>query len=266
MKTNKLDPELLILLNLNNLIHGDSKKIDYHMNHIKIAQKYAVIINNKLGCPVSNRKLSYIAFAHDLFKERGLNPNKNVIWNGITIPQDNIRYVRTNLDILEEYELDEYFNSSLQYHALASGIFLKKELNINDNELLYPIFFHSSMIVDIYKKLNWRIRTMIDIFMLADKLSSNYLKINFRESPVRIDLDQVVFGNKGKEFNYTMGLFIARLISQGKSPEKNSIEATEYYFQRLKEINPFISKDYSIKILGGNKIWPKRKSQVLTMR
>ena len=54
----------------------------------------------------------------------------------------------------------------------------------------------------VYEKLDKKIQTMIDITMLADKLSSNYLRINFRKVDVRIDLDQVVFGLSGNEFNY----------------------------------------------------------------
>ena len=260
-----INTESKMIYDLNKYIHKKSKQFEYHMKHIQLVQKYASIINERLGNPVSYRKLTYAAFAHDLFKERGLDPNREVIWKEIIIPQDNIRYVRTNLDILEKYQLDDYFNSSLQYHSLAAGIFLIKELHLDDKEILYPVFFHSCIIVDIYNRLSHKTRTMVDIIMLADKLSSNYLKINLNESPVRIDLDRCVFGLNGREFNYSLGLFLARLISQGKSTEENSVEATEFYFERLNRTNPLISKEYSIKMLGGNKKWEKRKSQALMM-
>ena len=107
---------------------------------------------------------------------------------------------------------------------------------------------------------------MVDIMMLSDKLSSNYLKINMRGMEVRIDLDQLVFGSSGKEFNYTMGLFAARLIGQGKSEEAQSSITTEYYFKRLKDSNPLISEEFSLKDLGGARKWPKRKSQVLRIQ
>lgn len=77
--------------------------------------------------------------------------------------------------------------------------------------------FHSCPIMSIYSTLNYRTRTMVDIISLSDKLSSNYLRINYKEkNEVSIDLDLAVFGADGKEFNYTLGLLIARLISQGK--------------------------------------------------
>ena len=231
------------------------------MNHIDYVNRYALEINKRLNSPLNIRKLSFASYAHDLFKEHGLDPDRKLIWNDHIIPQDNIRYVRTNLDVLEEYGLDEYFNTDIQYHALASGIFLIKEFGINDPEILYPIFFHSCPIISVYETLNPTLQLMIDIIMISDKLSSNWLRINLKKVPVRIDLDLAVFGSSGREFNYSLGLFLARLISQGKSTEEQSIISTEYYFKRLASLNPTISKEYTIKMLGGNKIWQPRKSQ-----
>lgn len=259
-----LSTDSQMLLNLDEFIQHNSKMYRYHRKHIKLVRRYAYIINDRLGNKLSKKKLSYISLAHDLFKEVGLDPNrKDVIWNDHVIPQDTCRYVRTNLDVLEEYGLDEFFNTDVQYHALSAGIFVRTELGVTDEEILYPIFFHSCPVISIYKTLSPRVRMMIDVTTLADKLSSNYLRINYRERDVRIDLDQTVFGNSGMEFNYSLGLFLARLISQGKSEEKQSKIATEYYYNRLCEINPVISKTYSIKRLGEAKKWPKRKSQVL---
>ena len=209
---NIINLENKMLLDLNVFIHHNNKMFDYHMKHINLVKDYAIIINKKLNSHLNIRKLSYIALSHDLFKERSLDPSKTVIWEGHDIPQDTNRYVRSNLDILEEYELDEYFNSSIQYHALSAGIFLIKEFGITDKEILYPVMFHSCPIISIYEKLDLRTRNMIDIIMLADKLSSNYLRINYRETEVRVDLDQAVFGSNGREFNYSLGLYLARLI------------------------------------------------------
>ncbi len=266
MKINNFDSECKMLLNLNKFIHHNNKMFDYHMKHITLVRRYALINNRLLNAHIDERKLSFIALAHDLFKERSLDPNKMITWRGIKIPQDTNRYVRSNLNILEDYDLDDYFNTDVQYHALSAGIFIIKEFNIKDTEILYPIFFHSCPIISVYQKLSKRIQTMVDIIMLSDKLSSNYLRINFRQVEVRIDLDQAVFGPSGYEFNYTLGLFIARLISQGNSKETQSKISTEYYYNKLCEMNPLISKDYSIKKLGGAKIWPKRKSPVLMRR
>lgn len=263
---NDISLENKMLIDLNTFIHHENKLFEYHMKHIKLVKDYAILINKRLNSHLSIRKLTYAALAHDLFKERSLNPElTDVTWKGINIPQDTNRYVRSNLSILEEYELDEYFNSSIQYHSLAAGIFLIKEFEINDKEILYPIMFHSCPIIPVYEKLSFNIRTMTDIIMLADKLSSNYLRINLRESEVRVDLDQAVFGSNGREFNYSLGLYLARLIGQGKSEEKQGCLSTEYYYKRLCETNPIITENCNIKKIGGNKKWEKRKSQVWTI-
>lgn len=261
MKANVFNPDDYALIKLNQEIQKDSDRLDYHMEHIKLARKYALIINKRLGYNLDATKLSYAALAHDLLKEHGLNKKKESIY-----PQDLNKYVRENLDLLKHYSLDDYFNTSVQYHALAAGIYLKKELHIEDLSILYPVMFHSCPIIDVYANLPFKVRTAVDIMMLSDKLSSNYLRINMKLMPVRVDLDQAVFGSSGREFNYTLGLFLARLISNGKSNEKQSKIATEYYYKRLIESNPLVSKIPNIKKLGANKIWEKRESQALMIR
>lgn len=263
-----LDLESKMLLDLNTCIHKENKLFDYHMKHIRLVRRYAMVLNHRLNSHISTEKLSYIALSHDIFKERSLDLTKDgtIDWNGHNIPQDTTRYVRTNLHVLEEYGLDEYFNTDVQYHALAAGIFLRTEFGITDEEILYPVFFHSCPIIPVYEKLSEKLRMIIDVTMLADKLSSNYLRINYRNSSVRIDLDQTVFGTTGNEFNYTLGLFMSRLIGQGKSNEAQSTLSTEYFYKRLCDQNPIISKNYNIKRLGGNELWPRRKSQVWRMQ
>ncbi len=259
-----LNPNERMLIELNTFIHRNNKMFEYHMKHINLVKKYALILNKKLNMHLNNNKLIFCSLAHDILKERSLNPEeKHKDWKNLTIPQDVNRYVRTNLDILEKFGLDDYFNSSCQFHSLAAGIFLYKELDIRDNEILYPVMFHSCPIISIYKTLPSTLQDMIDIIMLSDKLSSNYLKINYKKSKVRVDLDQIVFGNNGRELNYSMGLYVARLLSQGKNNTAESIEATKFYYERLN--NPLITEDCNIKKLGGTRLWQQRKSQVLTM-
>lgn len=256
-----LDMECKMLLELNDFIHHDNKMFEYHMNHIQLVKRYALLLNRRLDAHLDNHKLAYIALAHDLFKERSLDPSRtNLRWRGCLIPQDTNRYVRMNLDDLEEFGLDEYFNSSVQYHPLTAGLFLKKEFGIKDKEILYPVMFHSCPIISIYKELPKRTQTIIDIIMLSDKLSSNYLRINMREVDVKIDLDLAVFGSNGCEFNYTLGLYLARLISQGHSIEEQSMISTDYYHKRLCSMNPIYMGNTNNK-LGGATIWQKRKSQ-----
>ncbi|MCM1215424.1 MAG: hypothetical protein NC548_13005 [Lachnospiraceae bacterium] len=264
--SHRMDPESEMLMDLNETIQSiNEKKIKYHMEHIQMVRKYLFLLNSKLNLHIEKNKLSYIALAHDLFKERGLDPKRELEWRGHKIPQDNTRYVRENLDTLAEYGLDDYFNTDVQYHALAAGIFLRKELGITDPEILYPIFFHSCPIIDIYETLSKKIQNMVDMMILADKLSSNWLRINLNETEVRIDLDKAVFGVNGVEFNYTLGVFLARLIGQGKSTEEQSCIATEFYHKRLCEVNPLICNNVSVKKLGGNQKWQKRSSQASKM-
>lgn len=252
--------EAKILLKLNEIIHSNTPLYEYHMNHIQLTKEYLILINKKSNTKLDNQKLEYISLAHDLFKERSLDENKvSIQWKGHSIPQDTNRYVRMNLEILEEYGLDEFFNTDVQLHPLAAGIFLHKEFGIRDKEILYPIMFHSCPIISVYEKLSPKIQLMIDYMVLCDKLSSNYLKINEREINVYVDLDQIVFGPTGREFNYTTGLFLARLIAQGKSPGEQAILSTKYYHKRLCDINPLMPRNYTIKKLGGSKIWPKRQ-------
>lgn len=256
------------ILKLNQFIQHDRITFNYHMRHIELAKQYAIILSKKLDLEVDESKISYIALAHDMFKEHGLHKKNDgkISWYNHNIPQDLNRYIRLNLDILEKFKLSDFFNTDIQLHPLAAGLFLHTEFNINDPEILYPIFFHSCPIMEVYEKLEHNTKNLVDVMILADKLSSNYIRINERRQPVRIDLDKLVFGDNGNEFNYSLGLFAARLISQGKSPGKQSSIATEYYYNRLKAINPLISKNNGIKMLGGNKLWPKRKSQVLEMQ
>jgi len=211
-------------------------------------------------------KLTNISYIHDLFKEKYMKkimvPElEHLNFDNKEIPRDLNKYVRMNLNILEPFGLDDYFNSDIQLHPLAAVIFLAKEYGITDPQIIYPIAFHSCPIIPIYKKLDSVTNMMIDIVMLADKLSSNHLKIQ-RGEEVRVDLDRMVFGEDDREFNYSLGLYVARLLSQGDSKEENSIEATKYYYNGLKELNPLIQNEINIKTLGGQRLWPKRKSRL----
>lgn len=256
--------DINVLLNLNRFIQRKRKDFEYHMKHIRLAEKYALLLVDKLGTHIDPIEMSFIALSHDLFKDKGLHPSHDgkVSWNGHNIPQDLNRYVRLNLDILDKFDLTDYFNTDINLHALAAGIFIVKELGIDDPKLLYPIFFHSCPIMEVYNKLDDNVKEIINIMILADKLSSNYLRINEYSIPVRVDLDKIVFGESGKEFNYTLGLYIARLISQGNTPDKQSKITTEYYRKKVNDMNPLISDKFTVKKLGGIKIWPERKSQV----
>lgn len=257
-------PQLKMIIELNAFISNgvatsyNADMHEYHMSHINLVKKYAQYINNKLGNPVSDDKLEFIALSHDLFKEKFLNPEKHgeIKYSDHIIPQDLNRYVRTNLDILEKFGLDDYFNTSIQYHPLSSGIFLYKELGITDESILYPVMFHSCPIIPVYKTLYQEIRTMTDIIMLSDKLSSSQLGITLSRRKVNLDMDRIVFGDTGKEFNYGMGLYLAKLVGHGKSDEQYGLESVKYYYDRLHETNPLIPE----MKLEEKKKWPVRES------
>lgn len=255
------------LISLNKTIHGDHKMYEYHMMHLRFVKQYAMLLNRRLCFKIDPKVLSYVAYAHDLMKERSLKSDHDIVWKTNIIPQDTKAYTRLNLPTLEIFGLDDYFNSAMQYHACAAGILIYKLFGITDPNIMYPIFFHSCPILDVYDTLTPKVQNTVDVILLADKLSSNYLKINYRKVKVQIDLDQAVFGSDGRELNYRLGLFLARLISQGEHPDKYSAAATKMYYDRFIQMNPIISKNYSAKrILGGAKIWPERKSQAWMIR
>jgi HD superfamily phosphohydrolase YqeK len=187
-------------------------------------------------------RLRYSAYAHDLLKGKHFDSTKDeMMIGGYQIPQDLNRYVRTNLDTLDRYGVGDYFNTDIQLHSLASGLFLIKEFGVEDPKILFPIFFHSCPILPVYQQLDKTTQLMVDIIMLADKLSSTKLKAKLNKG-THVNLQQSVFGESGKEFNFTQGLLLARLISQGKSKEEYSRQMTEHYYQRLVQLNPILTK------------------------
>jgi HD superfamily phosphohydrolase YqeK len=241
------------------------KNAVYYRLHVGVMIEYMHVIASKLNLVLPGSTINIICRSHDILKfatvpEESKRPSH---WNNIEIPWDINRYVRMNLDVLEEYMLDEYFNTDVQLHPLAAGIFLHKELGFTKPDILYPVMFHSCPILNVYRELPPHIQRNIDIVVLADKLSSNYLKINYLKTEVRVDLDKLVFGEEGNEFNYTFGLFVARLIGQGNSRRKHTMEMTDHYHKRLMGINPLIPKKYSLRRLGGSMVCPERKSRVL---
>lgn len=254
-KIKMLSPKELI--QMNEFIHKDYENLEYHMAHIKLANKYALMINERLGKPVDDEKLTICALSHDLLKEHGLKPGNIVDYSGIVIPQDTTDYVRRNLEVLEDYGMDDYFSSDASYHALAAAIFMRKELDISDPHLLWPVMFHSCPIISVYEELIPEIKTEIDIIALADKLSSNMLKINMLDKKAKCDLDMIVFGESGNEFSYTLGLYIARLIATDKSCGHQGRIANTYYHSRLCTNSLIVN---NIK-LEGKELWPKRKQR-----
>ena len=260
----------VFIYNLTKFIHEPIREKTYYFEHIKLMQWYARQLCRAQSFHdfIDKTKLDFIANAHDLFKEKYIKDQEipDFRFEGILIPKYLNRYVRMNLKVLEPYGLDDYFNSDIGLHPLAITIFLIKELGVTDEELIYPIAFHSCPILPIYEKLDLNIKDMVDIIMLADKLSSNQINIHLKDKPVYVDLDRMVFGDNDNEVNYTLGLYVARLIGHATSNEEQSTQITEYYYHRLKELNPLIGKENNINNLGGLKIWPKRRFRLSQMQ
>lgn len=212
----------------------------YRIEHLELTAKYALELADhfpQLG-QTERFELTYAARAHDLLKVKGYDPESSKVHvSTYELELDLNRYVRLNLDHLKPFGLDIYFNTDVQLHALASGMFVNLELKIDDSRILYPIFFHSCPILPIYERLDDRTKLMVDIIVLADKLSSGHLK----PGKCTIDLERAVFGASGYEFNFTGGVYLARLISQGGSTEKYSRLMTEYYHRRWVDQNPVVA-------------------------
>ena len=250
------------ILELNRKIRKGCKDQEYHMQHIGLAKDYAMFIRKKLGESTDRHKLGFAALSHDLLKEN--YDKKDLFIDGMHIPGDLEKYVSSNIELLSTYHITPaMIKTDLQAHALGAAIFLIREYHINDPEIIYPVLFHSLPIIEIYRELPEKIQQMIDIMVLADKLSSNWLRINMNEEKVRCDLDQIVFGKDGKEFNFSLGLYLARVIGAGKNPDYTSDASTLYYFHRLRATNPLIQEKLSMKkSLGEKQKWPKRNSVV----
>lgn len=235
---NKLSIEKMIQLNY--LIHNKNSRVNYHMNHIKLSARYASKLCDMTNNKRLKRKMQFIMITHDLLKDKCFDDKVNEIKiNNYIIPTNLNWYVRTNLDVLIPYKLDDLFNTSIGLHPLAVGIFMIKTFHINDESILYPLMFHSCPIISIYKTLSNDIKFMVDITMLSDKLSSSTICKN-NNKPIPYDLHKITFGENDNELNLSLALYITRLITQKKSNEKYSIEATKHYLDRLKRINPLI--------------------------
>ena len=250
------------ILKLNEEIRrqDDLKSMPYHMRHIRMVKDYAVMMNRKLGEPVQRHKLGLAALAHDLLKEHDRERDLSI--EGMFIPGDNKKYLEDNMNILQEYGLQSYAQEP-RLHAFAAGVFLHKEYHIEDPAIVFPVLFHSCPIISVYQTLSSEVRTAVDIIMLADKLSSNWLKINFSDKKVRCDLDKMVFGPSRKEFNYELGLYVARLIAMDDEEEEQSDIATAHYYHRLKETNPLIKRKKIQKSLGDKQKWPEKRASTL---
>ena len=234
------DRDIHAIKRLTHLIHGEHDP--YRIEHLHLTATYAKRIATLLGGfnNLDLYQLRFSAHAHDLLKEKFFDSSSTEIEiAGYRVPQDLNRYVRLNLATLEPYNLDEYFNTDVQLHALAAGIFLIKEFKISDSAIIYPVCFHSCPILPVYEGLDERLRNSVDIILLSDKLSSWHLKAELGKKS-SFDLVQAVFGENGKEFNFSLGLLLARLIGQGSSTEEYSLMMTEYYYQRAVKLNPLL--------------------------
>lgn len=256
---------LMLLREINSKIHTDGRL--HHIENVEyIIDMISNISTNYQNTPDLDLKI--IAAAHDLFKElnfegeyvfRSISPNLSEREIIFTIPSDLRRYVRTNLDILEIFGLDYYFNTDVGLHALSAGIFLYKEFGIKDPNILYPIFFHTCPIVEVYDKLDDIIKNNCELLILADKLDkfdrktfeyenindeSKKIKMKKNDKYLRYNLREILFGKMGNEFNKRLAIFTIRYLEAGN---KDGIEAKntyQYFYDLARETNPFLPKKY----------------------
>ena len=232
------------------------------MAHLELFKMYAFEINLRLGSPFSQEDLATIAYAHDIFKDD--NHRVQYTNNGEDI------FV-TKEDILSRYGSSiEYFGfkkgekAALSEHAKCAALFIMncEEIVDYNKDILYPIIFHSLPILRVYRDLTREIQLMIDLTVVADKCSSNYLRIQ-QYVPCNFRMDDILFGMDGKEFNFTTALFAARLIgSEGYNDDFNK-DINTFYLHRLNRINPFVINKLNIKDYGRKKIWERKQSILL---
>lgn len=257
----KLNLNVDVLKDMDAFISKENIWREYHKKHIHLVYEYAKVLNERLGNKLDNNKLQLSAYAHDILKESSLVISKDgtVFYEDINIPQDLRKYIKDNKEITDSFGLPENINNEAMFHGIAISILMKKEFGIDDMNILYPIIFHSCIIVDIYEKLSEETQLYIDAIRLADKLSSNYLKLNAGKK-VRCFIEDMVFG-PNNDFNFTIGVYIARLIG-GTSDNELDKKAIKFEYDRVRKIYPFIDIKKK-KELGEKKLWEKRNSKVL---
>jgi len=242
-----------------------SDKENYRIRHARLTVDYTERLMRSFHILVvdDRRKLSIAARFHDLLKADATlgSGSSQLVFAKMAelgFPTDLKEYIYTNSEYFPTLGV-QGFTENIAEHALALVLHMLVHYDILDREILYPILFHSCPILPTYSKLNQRRQTMIDIITLADKLSSNALRLlgdaDGKKAPFNLHL--AVFGVDDCEFNFTEGLFLARLLSQGKSQDPYSLVMTQYYFQRLKERSPLWAKTNNIPNLKDLRIKKK---------
>ena len=252
--------EKLIALGEMTREHCSQELKQYHKDHCRKLIEYGNDIFAHLGIHDCRWELELIAYGHDLFKKYSLDRGELEL-EGIKIPYDTKKYIDENKDVLEKFGLSMIDSENFSKHPTAAGIFLYKELGIEDPALIYPVFFHSCPVVSVYRELDERTRTLVDVVMLADKLSANSLTRDFKKWHKKVNMDLCLYGETGREFNYTNALLTAKILGQAGSKDVISVESVRYYYYRACEQNPALDK-YS-RLLGGKKPWKLKKVETL---
>ena len=251
-----------ILKELNEKWYSDLRTHKYHMAHLELFKRYAFEINLRLGHPFQEEDLATIAYAHDLFKDD--NPKVKYTNHGedILVTKESIQKKYGNS--IEYFGFKKKEKSVLSEHAKCAALFVMncEELSDYNKDILYPIIFHSLPILRVYQDLTQEIQLMVDITVVVDKCSSNYLKIQ-QYVPCYFRMEDILFGADGKEFNFSAALFAARLIGSEKYSDEVNKDINTFYLNRLNRINPFIMDKIHIKEYGRKKIWERKPSILL---
>lgn len=235
---------LKMLINMNIYLHIYEDKFYYHIKHCWLMEKFMNIIASKDTSFNYNRELlPIIAWSHDLLKDR----------------EDKFsKFYKENKNNLKRFHLTEEMYKSISPHGYRAAEFLSNyPFNITDGKILFSVLFHSVPIIDVIENiLTESTRKYVDLTLLCDKLSSNYLRIHEGEK-VLADIGKEVFGDNYDKLDIYRGLYIIRLFAKIIDKKNNEYDkqATEYYRKKWNE-------KYTI-VLGEVKEWEKRENPLL---
>lgn len=229
---------------------NEASHVEFRKQHTKnVSENIRTIFEKQfpyyssLGIDIDT--LTCAAYAHDLCKNLVTNEDEFIFnYDGVDykIPTDARSYVRKNIDVLTEFNLDFYFNSDAGYHGLAAGIWLVKTFNreLLSDELLYSVMMHTCPIIDIYNTLTEKTKACINLLIIADKLDkSKRSHIAYQ----KYDLSKILFGLDNRQFNESLALFTIRYLEADK--KRDGIEARnayDYFYDVLIKENPFLER------------------------
>jgi len=200
------------------------------------------VVSEKIDYKFDKKLFPIIAWSHDLLKDRENSFSK---------------FYQENKNNIKRFHLTNEMRKALSEHAYRSAEFLSNyPFNITDGKILYSILFHSSPIIEIMNNvLSKDTKEYVNLTILCDKLSSNYLRIINNEETY-FNLVNTLFGENLDEFNYDDGLYLISTFNNIYN-NKYSKEVVEYYKSKSK---------LSITRIEELKLWPRNEKLQLPMQ